>query len=143
MANPLRQLAEIFHYHVHVYYDDSTRANALLLREQIGERFAVQIGRLFETPVGPHPMAQYEIGLLQNEFARLVPWLMLNHHGLSILLHPNTDLEREDHAGSAMWLGEPLPLLLEKLDLSLIASCHQAPRAVTINSQISIDPQQV
>ena len=51
----MRQLAEIFHYHAHVYYDDSNRALALQLRDQIAERFAVQVGRLFEQAVGPHP----------------------------------------------------------------------------------------
>ncbi|MBI3231200.1 MAG: DOPA 4,5-dioxygenase family protein [Burkholderiales bacterium] len=130
----LRALTEIFHYHIHVYYDETSRARAVKLHALIGERFAVQLGRFFDQPVGPHTMAQYEIGFFADQFAQLVPWLMLNHFDLPILLHPNTDQEREDHRGSSFWLGQPVPLLLERLDVSLIAAGHAEPRAVTINS---------
>ncbi len=134
----MRSVSEIFHYHVHVYYDLASRERALILREQINERFQVEIGRLFDQPVGPHTWAQYEIGVFGDELARFLPWLMLNHQGLSIMLHPNTDLEREDHASSAMWLGQPVPILLDRLDASLKAAGHGEPRAVTINSQARI-----
>lgn len=136
----MRSISEIFHYHVHVYYDAASRERAIALRTQIGERFKVEIGRLFDQAVGPHPCAQYEIGVFGDELARLMPWLMLNHQGLSIMLHPNTDLEREDHRGSAMWLGTPLPLFLDKLDESLMAAGHAAPRPVIINSQAHMIP---
>ena len=138
LPNTMRQIAEIFHYHAHVYYDDSNRTLALQLRDQIAERFAVQVGRLFEQAVGPHPIAQYEIGFYADEFARLVPWLMLNRQDLVVMIHPNTDRERDDHAHAAMWLGEPLPLLLDKLDVSLLATGQAEPRAVVINSEIKI-----
>lgn len=137
MKTILRPLAEIAHYHVHVYYDSSSRALALWLREQIGLRFVVQIGRLFDDPVGPHPQAQYEIGLFADEFARLIPWLMLNNQGLSVLIHPNTDQERDDHTGSVTWIGPALPLLAERTELSLRAAGQGEPRAPQINSQPS------
>lgn len=130
----MRQLAEIFHYHAHVYYPESSRAQAAQLREQIAERFSVQVGRMHDQAIGPHPCPQYEIGFLAEEFERLVPWLMLNHQEFSVLIHPNTDREREDHLQSAIWLGPAVPLDLNRLQVSLLAAEQSPPRAIKINS---------
>jgi len=47
-----------------------------------------------------------------EEFARVVPWLMLNRAGLNILVHPETRDAYTDHALNALWLGEKLKLRL-------------------------------
>ncbi len=134
MLDPIRPLTEICKYHIHVYFDASSRARAVALLDALGARFAVQMGRIFEQPVGPHPLPQYEIGVLPQDLGPVLGWLMLNHQGLSILLHPNTDSERLDHSASAFWLGTPLPLLLERLEPSLQAAGQYPPRAVVRNS---------
>ena len=63
---------------------------------------------------------------------------MLNRQDLVVMIHPNTDRERDDHAHAAMWLGPALPLLLDKLDVSLLETGQAEPRAVVINSDIKI-----
>ncbi len=137
-TTPLRLVSEIVHYHVHVYYDATTRPAAMLLREQIADRFAVEMGRLFEQAVGPHPVPQYQVAFEADQFARLVPWLMLNRHGLSILIHPNTDLEREDHFTSALWLGQTITLSEASLSESLQAAGQWPLRSLTINTTPTI-----
>ena len=112
---PLADPASIEGYHAHVYYDPQTRPVAERLREAIGAAFTVKLGRWHDQPVGPHPISMYQVAFEVAEFARLVPWLMLNRSGLTVLVHPMTRDEFEDHATHALWLGMPLPLRLEIL----------------------------
>ena len=108
--------AAIEGYHAHVYYDPATtRGEAERLRETLGSRFEVRLGRWHDVPVGPHPGAMYQVAFPVAEFPRLVPWLMLNRGDLTILVHPLTGDDYADHAHHALWLGAVLPLRLDVL----------------------------
>ena len=100
-------------YHAHVYYDGASRADAAGLRGAIERAFEVEMGRWREEPVGPHPQPMYQVKFGVGQFARIVPWLMLNRAGLTILVHPDTGDAYRDHALNALWLGEKLKLRLE------------------------------
>jgi DOPA 4,5-dioxygenase len=102
-------------YHAHIYYDAETRPIAERLREAIGNRFGVELGRWRDEPVGPHPAPMYQAAFPAAEFPRIVPWLMLNRGGLSVLVHPQTEDAYDDHTIHALWLGAPLPLRVEGL----------------------------
>jgi aromatic ring-cleaving dioxygenase len=102
-------------YHAHVYYDPATKPVAQRLRETVGARFAIRLGSWHDAPVGPHPVSMYQILFATEELPRLLPFLMLNREGLSILVHPVTGDDYRDHADFPLWLGSPLPLLLESL----------------------------
>jgi aromatic ring-cleaving dioxygenase len=102
-------------YHAHIYYGVATKPVAERLREAIGNRFTVELGRWHDEPVGPHPTSMYQVAFAVGEFPRLVPWLMLNRGGLDVLVHPQTDDPYEDHATHALWLGKKLPLRLDGL----------------------------
>ncbi len=105
----------ILGYHAHIYYTPESKAVAARLREAIGGIFAVTLGRWHDALVGPHSQPMYQVAFTRAEFARLVPWLMLNREGLSILVHPVTGDDYEDHANLSLWLGPPLPLNLDVL----------------------------
>jgi DOPA 4,5-dioxygenase len=57
----------------------------------------------------------YQVAFAPDQFAQVVPWLMLNRNGLDVLVHPNTGDDLGDHRDRALWLGEKLPLNLEFL----------------------------
>jgi DOPA 4,5-dioxygenase len=101
-------------YHAHVYFDETSREPAQVLREAIAENFEVEIGRWHERPVGPHPMWSYQVAFDKSLFEQLVPWLMLNRGDLIVFLHPNTGEALEDHRDRPVWMGEKL-----ELDLSI------------------------
>jgi len=106
---------QIAGYHAHVYYDADSRAVAQRLRQAVGERFEAVLGRWHDEPVGPHPVSMYQVAFASEEFARIVPFLMLNRGGLRILVHPETGNGYRDHAIYGIWLGQPVPLRLEVL----------------------------
>jgi aromatic ring-cleaving dioxygenase len=107
----VRRVAEIASYHAHVYFDpDRQRAEAMAIREAAGDRFAVRLGTVRDGPVGPHSKAMYQIAFEPGLFGTLVPWLMLNNRGLSILVHPNTTNQKRDHLIDAVWIGTALEL---------------------------------
>lgn len=102
-------------YHAHVYSRPDSRERAARLREEIGRRFSVTLGRWHDVPIGPHTRGMYQVAFQPEVLADLLPWLMLNRDGLDILVHPETGEEIADHTRHALWLGEPLPLRLEAL----------------------------
>ena len=106
---------KIHGYHAHVYYDQDSRETAAHLRQAIERSFEVVMGRWRDEPVGPHPQPMYQVKFDPDEFARIVPWLMLNRTGLTILVHPETDNAYLDHAENALWLGQKLGLRLDVL----------------------------
>lgn len=101
-------------YHAHVYYNATTRPRAESIREALGAQFTVTLGRWHDEPVGPHPISMYQVAFDADQFPGVVPWLMANHAGLSVLIHPNSGDDLGDHSERAMWLGAPVPLRLEQ-----------------------------
>jgi DOPA 4,5-dioxygenase len=115
-------------YHAHVYYDPATRPAAERLRAAIEANFSMRMGRWHDKPVGPHPVSMYQVAFAVEELPRLVPWLMLNRGDLSVLIHPETGNDYDDHALFAMWLGTPIALKLDGL--------HRGPRPRALSGQV-------
>ena len=109
-------MSQITSYHAHVYYDAATKPAAETLRADIESRFAVQMGRWHDRPVGPHPEWSYQVAFTPDLFAELIPWLALNRRGLDIFVHPNTGDDLADHTSHVMWLGNSATLNTDIFD---------------------------
>jgi aromatic ring-cleaving dioxygenase len=99
-------------YHAHVYYAAATRAKVERLAVAALDQLSVEIGGFSDEPVGPHPVGNLQLIFRPSEFASVVPWLMMNRDGLSVLVHPLTDDAIRDHDGQELWLGKQVPLRL-------------------------------
>lgn len=79
--------ARIREYHIHIYYDATLGPDAArTLRDAIAARFEVEIGMWREEAGGPHPTPMFQVNFVLGRFAEIVPWLMLNRGGLSVLV---------------------------------------------------------
>jgi DOPA 4,5-dioxygenase len=98
-------------WHAHIYYDASERAAAEALRATFADMIVddvapiLFIGRMTDGPVGPHPIAQFEIHFSASETT-----------GLRALVHPLTDDDVADHTTLAHWIGQALDLDISVLD---------------------------
>ena len=108
-------MSEIENFHAHVYYDAPTRAQALQLCEAAGQKFGVKVGRMHDNPVGPHPRGSCQLTVTADQFASVIPWLVVNRDGLTIFVHAQTGDAVKDHTAHVIWLGPSEPLDLSAL----------------------------
>ena len=102
-------------YHIHVYCEPAQAK----LCEEIREKMVLELpeidgaGPVRTRPVGPHPLPMFEAWFKSEFLDRVVRWAMLNRQGLSVMLHPISGNDLEDHRDHSFWLGKSLPLKLE------------------------------
>lgn len=104
-------------YHAHVYFDAQSVAQARALCEEAGRLFRVQVGRVHEKPVGPHPRWSCQLAFDRSEFDRVIPWLDAHRQGLDVFVHGVSGDDLQDHTAHAYWLGREWPL-----DISIFQS---------------------
>ncbi|TDZ25198.1 putative 21.2 kDa protein [Colletotrichum orbiculare MAFF 240422] len=110
-------------FDIHIYHFQSNSGHAKYARqlwERIRREFPeLRVYRFWDKPVGPHPVAMFEVNLFTPaQFGAFVPWLAIYRGPLSVLIHPNTDEDGVDHNAAelrnhtqrAIWMGEKLPL---------------------------------
>ncbi|RMY74630.1 hypothetical protein D0864_09979 [Hortaea werneckii] len=102
-------------FDVHIYFLQTSPSESQFaqeLWERIRREFPeLRIYRVWDKPIGPHPVAMFEVNLFTPEqFGAFVPWLVIHRGPLSVLLHPNTGDDVRDHTQLATWMGKPYPL---------------------------------
>ena len=99
-------------YHAHIYWRNAAeRERAMTLREWLTEQ-GCQMGRVWDTPIGPHTEAMYQVIYNSHNKERVESFLKVNKNTNSILLHEAINDDLRDHTDGARWLGEELPLKL-------------------------------
>ncbi|KAF8133049.1 DOPA-like domain-containing protein [Mycena galopus ATCC 62051] len=116
--------SEIKEWHFHIYFHQGNAEEhhaAMELRDAVlrlrrdGAFIAVPLFRVNTDPIGPHPVGSYEIWAPSETFSSVFSYLCMNRGSLSILVHPLTCEEREDHENRRAWIGPAYPLDLTKL----------------------------
>ncbi|KAK0617424.1 DOPA-like domain-containing protein [Immersiella caudata] len=127
-------------FDVHVYYyqsNDSHVRYARELWERIRREFPeLRIYTFWDKPVGPHPVAMFEVNIFTPaQFGAFVAWLAIWRGPLSVLIHPNTTetdvnlgrRELRNHTQRAIWMGERFPL--DTAIFKRIETATEVPRA--------------
>ncbi|KAI9218209.1 DOPA-like domain-containing protein [Blastocladiella britannica] len=137
--------APIKSFDVHVYWLPSSKAQyeeAMALKAKAEKLFPqLSHGMMWDGPSGPHPYNMFEIDIYNAiDFATFVPWMILNHGNLSVLIHPQAGNDVRDHTFHAMWLGQPVPLdmgLLEAFDARMAAEAAAATAAAAATEGVA------
>jgi DOPA 4,5-dioxygenase len=111
----MTQVADIRGVPAHVYFDTPTRQTAAQIHDALARHLGVKVGALHERPGGPHPKGMFQVTMTPEQFGTVVPWLMMNRTGLSVLVHPTTDNPVADHDTNPLWMGASLPIDVEFL----------------------------
>lgn len=121
---------QIISYDFHTYWNETDKAEkafCLEFRAKVEKEFeaelaagSLRIHRLWEMPIGPHPLAMWELDTAGKHdpalFARVLGFYSLNHGKLSVLIHPRTSSgDLIDHTEFALWLGHKQRLLTQFL----------------------------
>lgn len=103
-------------YHAHIYWkDDQERQMAMFLRTHLHDN-GCTLGRIWDRPVGPHPLPMYQVMYNSSNKSCIEDYLKLST--LTILLHEDIGANHvRDHTEGARWIGEPLKLDLEFLEM--------------------------
>jgi aromatic ring-cleaving dioxygenase len=103
------------YYHVHVYYELNQFALASAVRDKLKLEVPeiMGVGPLRKTAVGPHPIPMFEAWFSYEVLDSVMTWMKKNNSGLSVMFHPLTGNDLEDHELHLEWIGPPLKLNLE------------------------------
>lgn len=82
---------------------------------------------IFQGPMGPHPLASFEIWAPREYFADIMGFITVNRGSLSVLVHPITRFQMEDHIGRSFWLGRESSLDMSALQVELPIIPKQYP----------------
>lgn len=109
----------IKNFHAHIYFTaDDEKEIAFQMHEafiEYGKNNLINVGNIHEKPMGPHTAPMFRLAFGQEQFMPVVNYLMLNRKGLSVLVHPETGNDLDDHTNNHLWLGQPLYIYLSGL----------------------------
>ena len=100
-------------FHAHVYYGADTINTARQVCEAAKALFPLAMGRMHEKPVGPHPEWSCQLAFAPEQFGDITSWLALHRQGLTVLVHPDTGDDLENHRDHALWMGRMPELKLD------------------------------
>ena len=102
-------------WHAHIYFAPDQLDDARSVCEAARDRFGIQMGRMHNQPVGPHPSGSCQLSVPPEKFANVTAWLALNRNDLTVFTHAETGDVMADHTRHVVWLGESQPLRLDVL----------------------------
>ena len=111
----MKSIGSIESWHAHVYFAPEETVRARALCEAVRDRFGIEMGRMHERPVGPHPTGSCQLSVPAQKFAEVASWLTLNRDGLDVFCHTETGDPLTDHCEHTLWIGRSHELRIDVL----------------------------
>ncbi len=99
-------------YHFHIYFNRNQLSTLKTVLEKLEGLDNIQIGRIRETPIGPHPTGSCQISVKGGNVEKMLAWFLVERRGLDIFIHPLSGDEIKDHTDYTVWIGQPHQLNL-------------------------------
>lgn len=100
-------------YHFHLYFSPEQFDLASEIANKLATTFKVPVGRVWDRPVGPHPVNSCQITVKREQFEEIAAWLLKNRQGLDVFIHPEGDDDLVDHRDHIMWIGRSYEIKLD------------------------------
>tara|TARA_R110002049_G_scaffold247162_1_gene421329 strand:+ start:415 stop:744 length:330 start_codon:yes stop_codon:yes gene_type:complete len=100
-------------YHFHLYFAFDQVELATATAKQIESEFDIFVGRVWDRPVGPHPIGSCQITVPKEKFVDITNWLLVNRNGLDVFIHPEGGNDLIDHRDHIMWIGQSYEINLD------------------------------
>lgn len=73
----------------------------------------LEIGRIWQKPIGPHPVCSCQVTVPAGSFEQIACWFMRNRGPLDVFVHALSGDDLKDHTDYTMWIGKEYHLHLE------------------------------
>lgn len=103
----------LFHFHLYYPIEEITKATTIL-NKLAQDKTGIPIGRIWDRPVGPHPIGSCQVTVHKENFFEMMEWFFENRQGLSVFIHPDTGNDYADHTDYVLWMGKEHQLKLEQ-----------------------------
>lgn len=101
-------------YHFHIYFkEDLELEQAQSLVDKVKKFDFVEVGRVWNKPVGPHPMGSCQITVNADKFEFISAWFMQNRGELDLFVHALSGDDIIDHTQFVCWIGHEHKLNLD------------------------------
>lgn len=108
--------ADFKSFHAHLYYPLSEVSSAKSFISKVKEEFDIPVGRVWDKPVGPHPVGSCQLTLSRENYETVTQWLDENRGHFDVFIHAVTGDDYIDHTEHVTWLGNSWDL-----DLSIFS----------------------
>lgn len=107
-----RETHRFNYYHGHFYFTQETMPSAEIIRQKMAIELPQLLNMfpLLPRAVGPHPLPMFEFHFRGSDLDIVKMWLERNRGQHSVLLHPLSGSEIDDHTKYADFLGEAVSL---------------------------------
>ena len=99
-----------FHFHIYFTSEELDKVNSLV--NKLKDIEGIKIGRVWNRPVGPHPVGSCQITVFSSDFKKMTDWFSKNRDDLTIFVHGVSGDDWKDHTDHVLWIGTPYDLNL-------------------------------